>query len=254
MKPWEEALNHFLSGWRERKDVTGALVCGSYVTGHPSKRSDIDLHIILSDHADWRERGNRYVNGFLIEYFANPPKQIRKYFLEDHGDRRTMSMVQFMTGNIVFDDDGTLHRLVEEALEWKRKPFPSQDSPSKEIMKYGLWDRLDNVLDCYEHGRDDFHFVYHHSLLLLFHDYCAWLHVEQTPYYQISQYLVEPEYLTKYLKSAFPDAEFGKLFQAAMECHDRSLMVEMYQNMTNHVLRKMEGFHIDGWRVRTAVE
>lgn len=80
MERWEEALDKFLSEWRRRDYVVGALVCGSYVTGSPTARSDIDVHIILAEESDWRERGNRYVDGCLIEYFANPPRQIRTYF------------------------------------------------------------------------------------------------------------------------------------------------------------------------------
>jgi hypothetical protein len=34
-----------------------------------------------------------------------------------------MSMVQFITGEILFDDNGTVHQLKQEAAEWKRKPF-----------------------------------------------------------------------------------------------------------------------------------
>lgn len=80
MKPWEDALNKFLASWKEQKDVIGAIVCGSFITGLPTERSDIDLHIILSDEVDWRERGNQYVDGFLIEYFVNPPRQNKEIF------------------------------------------------------------------------------------------------------------------------------------------------------------------------------
>ncbi|AZK47513.1 hypothetical protein [Paenibacillus lentus] len=103
--------------------LIGILVCGSYITGSPSKRSDIDVHIILSDNCDWRERGNLYVNGYLIEYFINPPKQIRSYFKEDFKDRSTMSMVQFLSGIIFLDKEGIVHELVEEARSWKDKEY-----------------------------------------------------------------------------------------------------------------------------------
>ena len=40
MEEWKIALEEFLKDWMSRNDVVGALVCGSYITGHPSKRSD----------------------------------------------------------------------------------------------------------------------------------------------------------------------------------------------------------------------
>ena len=74
MEPWERALTVFLEEWKNREDVIGAIVCGSYVTGNPSLHSDIDVHIILSDKVNWRTRGNVVVNNYLIEYFVNPPR------------------------------------------------------------------------------------------------------------------------------------------------------------------------------------
>ena len=111
MDKWTLALETFLKDWKDRGDVVGALVCGSYASGYPSKRSDIDIHIILADHVEGRERGNRVVSGFLIEYFANPPAQIRKYYQEDFNRRRTMSMLQFKTGRIVFNYTGIIKKL-----------------------------------------------------------------------------------------------------------------------------------------------
>jgi len=145
---WETALEQFLEEWKHRDEVVGILVCGSYITGKPSKRSDIDVHIILREDGDWRERGNRVVQGYLIEFFANPPQQIRSYFKEDYQDRRPMSMVQFLTGRVYVDKCGIVKQLVDEAREWKTKPYDAVPEPIIELKKYGLWDALDNLLDC----------------------------------------------------------------------------------------------------------
>lgn len=225
MKPWKDALNKFLASWKEQKDVTGAIVCGSFITGVPAERSDIDLHIILSDEADWRERGNQYIDGLLIEYFVNPPRQIRRYFAEDYSDHSTMSMVQFITGRVIFDNHGIIEQLKLEANHWKDKKYEHLDDSMIEIKKYRLWDSLDNLLDCYETGRADFAFVYQHSLVLLFNDYCSLLNIEQIPYYQISRYLSDPSYLSKYLKTPFPDQIFSNMFLMAIESHEQGLKI-----------------------------
>lgn len=67
MEPWEAAVDKFLEPWRRRKCVIGAMVCGSYVTGDPSKHSDLDVQIILAKGTCWRERGNRIVDDFEID-------------------------------------------------------------------------------------------------------------------------------------------------------------------------------------------
>src|SRR5690554_1121922 len=254
MKYWEDALNKFLVNWMKRNDVVGALICGSYITGSPTNRSDIDVHIILSDEADWRERGNQYVDGYLIEYFVNPPRQIREYFSKDYDDRSTMSMVQFITGKVIFDEHGIIEQLKKEANEWKEKKYAEINASLKEIKKYSLWDNFDNLIDCFENQRKDFDFVYYQSLLKLFDDYCSLLNIEQIPFYQVTRYLSDPSFLSKYMKSPFPDQEFNRLFLVAIETQDRGMKLEIYEKLLNHVFQNSGGFNIDGWSIRTPVK
>jgi hypothetical protein len=254
MMAWEEAVTTFIDSWKSNNEVVAALVCGSYVTGKPSTHSDIDIHIILNDEVEWRERGNRYVDGFLIEYFINPPRQIRKYFEEDYNDNSTMSMVQFITGKVLFDNLGIINILKSEAMDWKNKGIKEQNDSSKEIKKYGIWDTMDNLHDCYESNRSDFHFVYYNSLLKLFSDYSYILGVEQIPHYQIYNYLTKPLYLSKYLKIKFPDDIFSKLFLSCIQATDRKKMMKLYEQLTSHLLSKTGDFQIDGWRIRSSVE
>ncbi|MBT4376854.1 hypothetical protein HOD29_05775 [archaeon] len=81
-KNWEEALDKFLEGWKDKKEVLGINVCGSYVTSNPSKHSDLDVNIVLRDSCKWIERGNKIVDGVLIEYFVNPSWKIKEYMKE----------------------------------------------------------------------------------------------------------------------------------------------------------------------------
>lgn len=254
MDNWKIALETFLKDWQGRDDVVGALVCGSYVTGNPSKRSDIDVHIVLENDVTWRERGNQIIDGFLIEYFANPPGQIRRYFQDDFKKRRTMSMVQFQTGKILFDYTGIINDLKLEAHAWLGKKYETINKTVLEIKKYGLWDTLDNMKDCYEKGRGDFTFVYHNALAYLFMEYGQFLTIDMIPSYQIHAYLGDPIYLQKYMKPAFPDERFKHIFLHAMQESNAQKMMELYEELVSYVLKQMGGFHIDGWHVKSPVE
>ncbi|MDP5272876.1 nucleotidyltransferase domain-containing protein [Chengkuizengella axinellae] len=254
MEQWEKALDSFLIEWRRNPEVTAVMVCGSYVTGNPSPRSDIDIHIILDKNLNWRERGNKIVNGFVIEYFANPPKQIIKYFEEDYRNKRTMSMVQFLTGKVLFDRTGIIEQLKMEAAQWKNKKYEEMNETFLEIKKYSIWDSYDNLLDCYEQDRSDFLLVYHNSLCQLFSDYCSFIGYQQIPYYKIHSFLTDPKYKEKYLTDPFPDDQFRKLFIKVIEENVKELMMERYKELYGYVLEKMGGFHIDGWKIKTNVE
>ncbi|MCG7436698.1 nucleotidyltransferase domain-containing protein [Lysinibacillus fusiformis] len=251
---WRKALETFLNDWQGRDEVVGALVCGSYVTGHPSERSDIDVHIILSNDVKWRERGNQIVDGFLIEYFANPPGQIRRYFQDDFNKHRTMSMVQFQTGQILFDYTGIINELKLEAYAWQEKNYETINKTVLKLKKYGLWDMLDNTKDCYEQKRGDFIFVYHHALATLFMEYGQFLNVDTIPTYQIHAYLVDPIYLQKYMKSAFPDEHFKQMFLHALKESNTEQMLESLEALVSYVLKQMGGFCIDGWHVKSPIE
>ncbi|MBO1510086.1 nucleotidyltransferase domain-containing protein [Metabacillus bambusae] len=254
MEMWEIALHKFINEWKNRSNVTAALVCGSYVTGNPSKRSDIDVHIILSDDVGWRERGNKIIDHFLIEYFANPTKQIRKYFQDDYRDRRTMSMVQFITGKVLFDKSGAIQKLKIEAQEWMNKKYENTNQVLLEVKKYEIWDTWDNLQNCYEQQSPDFHLVYYNSLSNLFVQYCTYLGVELIPHYQIHSYLTDPKYKKKYLKETFPDTIFSTMFIEAIEKNAKIEMINSYKQIVQYITNKMGGFEIDGWKINSPID
>jgi hypothetical protein len=252
LEDWEDALNTFLMPWKEQDNVIGALVCGSFVTGNPTEHSDLDVHIILSDETDWRERGNRIINGFLVEYFANPVSRIRDYFREDHQDHRHMAAVQFVTGRVLFDTDGAVRQLKAEAEEWVRKPLVRPEQAAVELAQYALWDNLDNLQEAFDRQSPDVAYVYHHVLARIYEAYARYLGHPTLSYYQQYRILQDPnEGKRKYLMDPFPDAGFVQLFLNAVAETDVSRMLAHAEGLTDHALSSMGGFDVDGFRFRS---
>ena len=133
---FEAAVEEFLTPWRRRRSVVGALLCGSYITGSPSAHSDLDLHIILADGTAWQERGNRVVMGYLVEYFANPPDALRTFYKSDRERQRHVTATMFATGRVLFDLTGSVQALRRDAQKSLRTPFPKLSSRQVETMKY----------------------------------------------------------------------------------------------------------------------
>ena len=125
MESWKHALNEFVRGWKEKDFVEAALLTGSYAIGLQTPRSDVDVYIILSDKVDWRERGDVLVDGFLIEYFANPIRQIRWYFENEHSRNKRNTARMFLIGQVLFDKTGIIGALRIEAEGYMSKPFSS---------------------------------------------------------------------------------------------------------------------------------
>ncbi|MGD2199050.1 hypothetical protein [Lysinibacillus fusiformis] len=94
---------------------------------------------------------------------------------------------------------------------------------------------LDNTKDCYEQKRGDFIFAYHHALATLFMKYGQFLNVNTIPTYQIYAYLVDPIYLQKYMKSAFPDEHFKQMFLHAMKESNTEQMLGSLEVLVSYV-------------------
>lgn len=251
---WQEATNLFLDEWKKRKEVTGALVCGSYVTGNPSEHSDIDLHIILSHKVKWRERGNKVVNGYLIEYFANPPNQIKKYFEKDFEENSYQAPIMFITGKILFDKDGEISKLKRFAQRIKNTNFPELSKLPLEVKKYFLWDNLDNLQDNLKKNRDDFYYVYYNYLKQIYETYARYKRVSVISVDKIYSIMTEVSALRKYLEREFPDNRFVSLFLEALKLKSKEIMLRNFEELLGYVLRSMKGFEINGWKIRSPLE
>ena len=71
MEKWQLAIENFLNDYKNEDYFVGAILTGSYATGNQNINSDIDIYIITKNDTTWRERGNKLVDGYLIEYFIN---------------------------------------------------------------------------------------------------------------------------------------------------------------------------------------
>lgn len=252
-EPWRQALEKFLQKWLPRPDVIGSLVCGSYVTGNPSPYSDIDIHLVLAEHVDWRERGNARIDSYLIEYFANPACQIRQYFQEDHAENRPIAATQFVTGEIIYDPQGVVIQLQAEANTWLSTPFQPLSETQMELMNYGLWDQLEKLWNAHEHGHAELSFVFAHFVYQLVVFYARYLKVPVPSVHQLSL-LWEPERAyQKYRQCAFPDAVFTELLQQTLQQAATCDYDHYAETLYTHVMNHTDGFEIDGWKFHSPV-
>ena len=248
---WQKRLDIFMSNFEYAKDVIGILVCGSYVTGSPSKHSDLDVHIILDNYVHYRERGNKYVEGLLIEYFANPPHQILQYFDEDLRDKSLMSQVQFATGKIILDKNEQVAKLKEQAIIMINEFYEKKSAISmSELSKYGLWDMLDDLQDAHETNRSDFDFLYFTALNNLIEEYMSSIN---QPYNRkvIMGNITDEEVCDKYLLKKLPNTNIGRLIVHAILAAEKAEKIYVYQKLTNAILDECGGFSIDGFKFKS---
>ena len=250
---WEEKLNKFLENWEYMNDTIGILVCGSYITGNPSTHSDLDVHIILNEKVNYRERGNKIVDGLLIEYFANPAKQIREYFKDDYKNIRPMSQTQFITGRILLDKTGEVQALKEEAKKMLDMHYNDLDTNINALNKYGMWDMLDDLQDCLDNNRDDFDFIYYcnlDKLLSLYMKQIKMAYNKKTILGNITSEIVRDKYLLEEL----PDKDIKELIKNCIVLASKKERMENYELLTNKIFNLTGGFDIDKFKFKSSVD
>lgn len=254
MEKWEIALQKFLKTWKNKKEVIGIIVCGSYITGNPSNHSDIDLHILLDSKTSWRQRGNKIIDGILIEYFINPIHLHNYYFQDDYKKRKKASAHMFVTGKIILDKTGELGKLVQDAKKHIKKKYSKNTKFHTEYAKYNLWDMCDNLEEVYEANTKDFHFVYYNNLNTLFDTYAKYLQYDSIAVHKLITLLINEKSRKKYHVRNFPDKDFVEMYIDALNINKNSKMIQKFQKLTKHVFTKMGGFNIDGWNIKSSIK
>jgi predicted nucleotidyltransferase len=254
MENWEIALEKFLKPWKKNPEVTGIIVCGSYITGNPTKHSDIDIQIILKRGCIWRERGNKIVDGILMEYFANPPEMVLRYLEDDLKKRRIIEAHMLTTGRVILDKNGEIKKLQELGKEYLKKSFDEMPVFKIEFAKYHMFDMADNLEEVYARKTPDFNFVYYNFLYTLFDFYCKFLKYNEINANKVFRFLTDKKDQAKYKLPNFPDEVFRKRFVKAMTLKNSKEMLNEFKGLVKYVQNKMGGFNIDGWKMKSPVD
>lgn len=252
MKDWEEALDKFIKPWKAKKYVVAALISGTYVTGKPDKFSDLDVQIICDDTIGWRQRGNEVIDGYVIEYFVNPVRQVKKYFEREYKEGTPHTITMLLTGKVIFDKKKIMPKLLLEAKKWN-KPLKKLEKLPLEISKYHIWDLEDNLKSTFHSNNPDYVFVYHNALQKLYKAYSRFLQETGNHPHKTYLFLTSNEKRKQYLKKEFPDKTFAQLFVKAMIENKKSQMLKYYVSLTKHVLKEMGGFGLHGWKIRNKI-
>ncbi|MCL2199699.1 MAG: nucleotidyltransferase domain-containing protein [Defluviitaleaceae bacterium] len=252
MNGWKNKLNTFLSDFEYADDIVGVLVCGSYITGNPTSHSDLDVHIILDNSVKYRERGNKIVDGLLIEYFANPPNQILKYFEEDFQEKSLMCQTQFATGKIMLDKTGDTEALKKKAHKMISDFYATEKNDMSELDKYFLWDMLDDLQDAHENQRADFDLLYFTRLNMLLEKY---MNVINLPYNCKSIYgnITDSVVREKYLLRELSDETIKSMITNSITATSKDDKMDAYEKLTTKILNQAGGFNIDGFKLKSNI-
>ncbi len=208
MNNWELAVEKFLDKYKNQDNFLGAILTGSYVTGNNNENSDIDIYIVTTDDTQWRERGNKNIDGFLIEYFINPKRKVLEYMEKELQDYHMSSTMIFANAKILYDKDGTIEELINiaknNAMLTKLKDV---DDFKFKMNCYLVWDGFDE-LEAKYNKHQDIDFSYYIFLQRVIDSYFYNKQIPSIPLNKIEFIFKNEEYRRKYNVRKMPDNEF----------------------------------------------
>ncbi len=106
---------------REESYSIGALLHGSFAAGTQHAQSDVDILCVTN--TDWFSKEIREVEGVEVEIQRIPEEKVRADFARRLPTNNNFMLSIFIEGRILFDNNGLMHRLVQEAKEfWNQGP------------------------------------------------------------------------------------------------------------------------------------
>jgi hypothetical protein len=247
------AIDEFLKDYINEDYFLGALLTGSYASGNQNVNSDIDLYIVTKDDIDWRERGNKLVNGFLVEYFINPIKKIREYMENELKTYHISTTRLFAGGKILIDKTGIVGTLVKEAQNNLSKDFCELDDFAYKMNCYGVWDGFDELEEKYKRKKD-IDFSYYIFIERIINAYFQNSKFASVPLNKIEYILNDEEYRRNYNITRFADEEFSKLLTECLNEKDYDKKFMCAKRIYNYFLNKFKDFDINNFMLRSKVE
>lgn len=250
---WKIALKEFLKDYEEDDDVIGAILCGSYASGNYNNNSDIDVHLILKDSVNYRERGNVESNSYLIEYFMNPVWKLKEEIKEEVKDGSFCTTTMFAYGKIIYDVEGKVKELQDLSLSYIDYPISTISSSKLSLNNYHLWDKLDELKVALDEDSNNFELMYYNLLGDIYNIYAEYLSIPKLPLAKIYKILTDEEFRKRYHIFKLPEKEFINLY---IECYEKQKRIDMYKNISrliDYYYQKQGGFNIRTFKLRSEI-
>ena len=254
MNKWKLAIEKFLEKYKNEDYFLGAILTGSYATGNNNENSDIDIYIVTTDDTKWRERGNKNIDGFLIEYFINPKKKILSYMEKELQDYHMSTTMIFVNAKILYDKDGTINELINIAKNNSMLTNLADIDDFKFKMNcYSVWDGFDE-LEAKYNNHEDIDFSYYMFLQRVLDSYFYNKQIPSIPLNKIEIIFKNNDYRKKYNVKKLPDQEF---ITKIIKCLDEKNYDKKFvcaKDLYKYFLSQFTNFDINNLVIRSSAE
>lgn len=251
MEKWQLALEKFLDEYKNKDYFVGALLTGSYATENYDKNSDIDIYIVTTNETKWRERGNKNIDGFIIEYFINPKQKVLSYFEKELKDYHMSTTMMFVNGKILYDKDGSVKELINIAKN--NFNLSDIDDFKYKLNCYIVWDGFDELESKYN-KKEDIDFTYNIFLQRVIDAYFYNKQIPSIPLNKIEKVLKDEVYRNKYNIVKLPDQDFITKLNNCFNEKDYDKKYIFAKELYKYFLNEFKDFDINNFSLRSGAE
>ena len=247
MEKWEAVAKRFIEQCDFINDIEAVFLTGSYAAGNSDMHSDIDLYIVLNENVNWRVRGNKWFDGFRIEYFANPVKQIKAYIDSSYTDVSIQEINMILNGIIIYNKNSTAESLIEYCDQKSKENFPALGDYNVKMGLYQIWDNFDELTRAYENKTADFSMQYYMFIKNAFEFYSRYICSPVPNYHHLYKWLTCLTYQTRYKLPQYNDANFLDLISKSFTIIDSNNMFIQAKEIKDYIFERINGFDIDNF-------
>lgn len=252
MEKWELVVEKFLEEYKNEDYFLGAILTGSYATGNNDINSDIDIFIVTKDSTTWRERGNKLIDGYLIEYFINPVRQVLKEFEEGFIDNAIATTLIFAGSKILYDKDGTIEKLVNRAKEDLNKDLEVIPEFEWKMNCYTIWHSFYELSSKYTKN-EDIDFTYNIYLNDIIKSHFLNNEIPLLPVHKIEKILKDEEYRKRYNVKKLPDDIFIEKLLKCFNEKDYNKKFMCAKDLYDYYMKQNSNFDINDFSFRSDV-
>lgn len=252
---YKTALNKFLAEYRKEDTYLGSILTGSYATGNNNQNSDIDVYIILNNDVTWRERGNKLVDGYMIEYFVNPKRRVLSYFEDELKTYHISSTMMFVNGQIIEDKNNE----VEELITLAKNNIKNLDSFGElsdfkyNSNCYSVWDGFDE-LEVKYNDNEDIDLSYYIFIQRVIDGYFYNKKIPSLPLNKLEKIFKDETYRNKYNILKLPKQEFIDLILKCLNEKDYHKKYNCAKDLYEFFKNECNDFDINNYALRSSAE
>ena len=252
MEKWELAVNKFLEKHINEDYFLGAMLCGSYATGNNTKNSDIDIFIVTKDETKWRERGNIQIDGYLIEYFINPVRQVLKEFDEGFKTNSIATTRIFAGAKILHDTDKIIEKLINQAKQDLNKKIDKISEFEWKMNCYTIWHTFYELTTKYENNEDT-EYTYNLYINEVIKAHFKNNSIPTLPTHKIEKMFTNEQYRIRYNVKYLPEQEFIDKVLNCLNEKEYNKKYEYAKDLYNYYMNQNKDFDINNFTLRSEV-